>query len=203
MKLHNTLNAALWDSLVSDLSQPYFHRFINSLRDIRDTIRLLQPSVIQQIDAVLPMDTIRNRCEKGLYDWKSVRAMMTSIFNVIRGVMNPKRYDEARARWKDLSRGMERAQFETFDQARVLCKTLEYIHSMCTQMRLDIANEKLQSLSKVIAEHGDVHELEKFKLRLACGQILSKELRFFFLSLFLFFSFSLFLCYTLAYASVL
>ena len=38
VKLRNTLNAALWDSLVSDLSQPYFHRFINSLRDIRDMI---------------------------------------------------------------------------------------------------------------------------------------------------------------------
>ena len=62
-------------------------------------------------------NTIRDRCEKGLHDWKSGQALMTSLFDVIRGVMNPKRYDEAFARWKDLSRGMERAHFETFDQA--------------------------------------------------------------------------------------
>jgi hypothetical protein len=167
---------AFWDSLVDDLrlATPCYVRVLRVLAEIRDGIKdLAGAREAGALDEAVDLDFIKQQAEAGLYDWTSCTKLVSSIVEIIQRIQAPKRDDETKAKWTEVSAAMQAATME--EHPRAFCKALEFLLDRVNAMRIDAANARLRLIAPVIKDHGVDYERGKFQDKLNDGSLTTER----------------------------
>ena len=168
-RMRQLFHRAFWDSLVDDLNlpAPCYVRVIRVLCEIRDGINDLAGSREKSpLDEVLDLEFIKQQADAGLYTWDNCRRLVAGILAVIQRVQAPRRDDETRDKWRDVSGAMD-----ADPGADTFCKGLEFLLDRVNAMRIDAANARLRLIAPVIKDHGVDYERGKFQDKLKDGTL--------------------------------
>ena len=171
-RIRESFHQAFWDSLVDDLklAVPCYVRVLRVLAEIRDGINDLAGSRESgSISEAVDLDFIKQQAEAGLYGWDNCKNLIAGIVHVIQRVQAPKRDEETKAKWKEISHAMNDAARE--EQHRAFCRGLEFLLDRVNAMRIDAANARLRLIAPVIKDHGIDYERGKFQDKLNEGTL--------------------------------
>ena len=145
-------------------------RVLRVLGEIRDGIKDLAGSREEGAMGELgDLDFIKQQAEAGLYGWDSCAKLVSLIVEVVQRVQAPKRDEETKAKWIEVSAAMQGATME--EHARAFCKGLEFLLDRVNAMRIDAANTRLRLIAPVIKDHGIDYERGKFQDKLNDGSL--------------------------------
>jgi hypothetical protein len=149
-------------------------RVLRVLAEIRDGIKDLAGSrEAGAVDEAVDLDFIKQQAEAGLYDWTSCTKLVSSIVEIIQRIQAPKRDDETKAKWTEVSAAMQAATME--EHPRAFCKALEFLLDRVNAMRIDAANARLRLIAPVIKDHGVDYERGKFQDKLNDGSLTTER----------------------------
>ena len=171
-RIRESFHQAFWDSLVDDLKldTPCFVRVLRVLGEISDGISDLAGSrEAGSIKEIVDLVFIRQQAEAGLYCWSSCLGLVSGIVEVVQRVQAPKRDEETKTKWGEVSQAMQRAAIA--EHPRQLCKALEFLLDRVNAMRIDAANARLRLISGVVKDHGVDYERGKFQDKLTEGTV--------------------------------
>lgn len=142
-RIRESFHQAFWDSLVDDLklSSPCYVRVLRVLAEIRSGINDLAGSRESgHLSEAVDLDFIKQQAEKGLFGWENCTRLIGSIVQVIQLVQAPKRDEETKLKWQDVTKAMMEA--DVAEQPRSFCQALEFLLDRVNAMRIDAANAR-------------------------------------------------------------